>query len=726
MRFPRPSALLAGCFRPPFKGLAFLIWGYFVACFMWHPTTPILSGHFYDSDDYTYLTQVIDFLKGQSWFDTVQHRMNPPSGVPMHYSRLAELPLMGLIGLGHLLRLDWVTAATIAAALWPLVLFAFFLRALRWVAASYLPADWTRVTAFPALFCLGLLFQFSPGRVDHHGLAALLVFMAYGAGLRCLLRPDNVKMAAWAGFLLALGQAVALETLPYLLLIAGFFGLWLLFKGREMALSTATFGLVLLLSSLFFLIVTKAEKDWLTFDLLAFSATYVEGAAGIALCCTLTAFAALARPAWVRTLVGFAVLAFVGVSFFTQFPDLVHGPYGGANADFANLFLSNIAEARPYILKFGSDGVGPYLKLLAGLLGLGCCLYLMLRAQNDNDILPWIYTLFFLLCSLFISLFYQTRYMYYTTLFCLIPMAVFLRLGTRWADAHYRGHKLSALQFLILLTAGPLLPVLLPAVADGRSFNKGVLLFAADLAPDQTCWDTPFYQWLNLSAFNNGKPALFMNDLNRGAEILFRTPHQVVAGPYHTNAAGIMDSIRFFASTDEPESEKIARDRGVTHVALCRTLAALYKHDFRKPPEDDSVTTFIAGPDDKLVPQASAVPPTLAVRLVNGDAPFWLRPIGIPLSKNILLFEVLPPDAVPSVSNAGAPSAEAAPAETPPRTEAPPTGESAFGQETNAETLAAKTATAASDEEPQPPEPKSAKPVNATRAPEASDGIKIP
>ncbi len=49
------------------------------------------------TDDAMRLVQVRDLLAGQNWFDLTQHRLSPPAGVTMHWSRLIDLPLAALI-----------------------------------------------------------------------------------------------------------------------------------------------------------------------------------------------------------------------------------------------------------------------------------------------------------------------------------------------------------------------------------------------------------------------------------------------------------------------------------------------------------------------------------------------------------------------------------------------------------------------------------------------------
>jgi hypothetical protein len=52
------------------------------------------------TDDAMRLVQVRDLLAGQNWFDPVQHRLAPPDGVIMHWSRLIDLPIAILIRAG--------------------------------------------------------------------------------------------------------------------------------------------------------------------------------------------------------------------------------------------------------------------------------------------------------------------------------------------------------------------------------------------------------------------------------------------------------------------------------------------------------------------------------------------------------------------------------------------------------------------------------------------------
>jgi len=50
-----------------------------------------------DTDDNLRISQVRALLAGQDWYDLRQHRLNPPEGANIHWSRLVDLPIAGLI-----------------------------------------------------------------------------------------------------------------------------------------------------------------------------------------------------------------------------------------------------------------------------------------------------------------------------------------------------------------------------------------------------------------------------------------------------------------------------------------------------------------------------------------------------------------------------------------------------------------------------------------------------
>ena len=79
-----------------------------------------------DTDDNMRISQVRALLAGQDWFDLRQYKMNWPEGANIHWSRLVDLPIAGLILLGRLF-LTGPQAEQMAVALAPLIPFALLL-----------------------------------------------------------------------------------------------------------------------------------------------------------------------------------------------------------------------------------------------------------------------------------------------------------------------------------------------------------------------------------------------------------------------------------------------------------------------------------------------------------------------------------------------------------------------------------------------------------------------
>lgn len=618
----RLTRRLTAIFKPPFEGLGIVVWLYFVLCFLIHPRSAILQGTFTDPDDYTILTMTIDWLKGQSWFDVIQHRLNPPDGVVMHYSRLMELPLAGLIQLFRAAGLDWVPAATVTAAIWPPILFAFFLAALRWLAEPFLPRDWTRATAFVALFATPLLFHFSPGRVDHHGLALLITAMSLGCTVRMLQEPEKTIWGIGAGFFMALGMAIALETLPWLLLMSAFIGLWMMITGRPAARTGLMFGVSLYVISACCLIVMRAFSLLLVPDPLSFSVVYVILAGSIAVCCAAVALAAQSRFIKLRYFMGIGAGLISSVLFFTKFPELATGPFGAINVKLSTI-ESSIMENVPLIKDFK-----PLAMVLLPLIGLFAS-YFSLRTEKSERLRgSWLLIVALLITAYLLSLFYLIRIVSYAILFSIIPLTAFLHQSLAKAKENWRGRKLAAVEFGLILLVGPLPAVLVPAIEDGRPFNTGVLLFPVQNV-SQPSNMTALKILLNLPSYNTGKPLTIINALNDGAQLLFYTPHQVIAAPYHNNVTGLLDSTRFLATHDPEEAHKIAVARSIDLVVLDNSIADVYRGKSSKK-------VFVR--NGKIEPDPTTA--SFAEQLITGQTPDWLKPVDLVLPTSYLLFKV--------------------------------------------------------------------------------------
>src|SRR5690349_6713060 len=104
-----------------------------------------------DTDDNMRMMQVRALLHGQGWYDLRQYRLNPPFGANIHWSRLVDLPIAGLI-LGLRPFLGGPPAERWAVGIAPLLPYLLLLWSTALTARRLIGA-----TAYPLAF-LGLFF----------------------------------------------------------------------------------------------------------------------------------------------------------------------------------------------------------------------------------------------------------------------------------------------------------------------------------------------------------------------------------------------------------------------------------------------------------------------------------------------------------------------------------------------------------------------------------------
>jgi hypothetical protein len=79
------------------KVIILVVWLLVCAWFLYQKWTEIRYFGLGDTDDNMRIMQVRGLLHGQGWYDLRNYRMNPPFGANIHWSRLVDLPIAGLI-----------------------------------------------------------------------------------------------------------------------------------------------------------------------------------------------------------------------------------------------------------------------------------------------------------------------------------------------------------------------------------------------------------------------------------------------------------------------------------------------------------------------------------------------------------------------------------------------------------------------------------------------------
>lgn len=613
LRFFRSFAAI---FKPPFDGLALVVVLYFAWAHMVYPHNDVMRGNLPDPDDYMYLTQVLDWLKGQGWYDNVQHRLNPPAGVPIHFSRLAQMPLAAGIWFFEKLGLPARGAATLTALIEPLVLLGGCLWFLRKASAFVVPRRWAGASAYVACFSVGLLYEFMPGHVDHHGLVIVLLLASICCILRMMEEPESYRPGITAGLILAATMMIALECLPWVLLLSAWLGLWSMRLGGRATHSGAIFGVSLLAGSAVCLALTRSPETWAEIDVLTYSVVYVVLAAFIAVPFIGVAAVDRIAPVSLRRGMRWAIglgLAVAGATVFLhRFPDLIAGPYGGIDPQLTRLLLEEVEEAKP-ILKTDHGWQHALDFLTMGFIALAAGLIFAWRARGAES-WKWGLLTMLLAAALGLTIFYQYRFLGMEAALAVIPLTGLLQRGWQWVGRALAGRQKFYAQIGLLLLVGPLPAVIGPALFDGRSFNTGVLLFPVD-SGHSLCDMAQLEHVLRDPKGLGDRPRLIASFMELGPELLFRTDHSVLAAPFHMNVQGNLDAARFFSSPYASESKSIAERRQIDLVVMCRSVPEVY-----------------LGAKDEA--------PSLTENLFAGTGPDWLEREDVKEHDNFVIYRV--------------------------------------------------------------------------------------
>ena len=616
-------------FTPPFEGLPIVMWCYFVLAYMGSIHNPIWHGDLPDPDDYTYLSQTLDWLHGQNWYDNTQHRMDPPldgvGGVPIHYTRFAEMPIAIGILFFKLFHYSDPGAAILASLALPILYLGVFFASVRWTAAQMMTSDWARLTVFISVFANALMFKFAPGQVDHHGLEAILTILSLGLTFRMLEEPSRKRYAIGLGALLALMIGIALETLPWMALTSVLVGFWGLITGRKATKTLTLYALSLSTVSALLLIAIRPVIAFFTIDILAYSFAYVALCLSMTFALLIAAVVGQISERKVRVGVGGLTALLVGGLYLWQFPELLGGPYGAMNHELANLFFANLQEAEPMIK--GRSLYDNILRLVPCFIAFWSS-YKTSITKDGAQKWGWALTTILLATAILLAVFYQVRVIIYALLFSIIPLTIFFKERWEWIGMHLEERQKFWSEIVLLLIIGPLTAVLLPALKDGRSFNNGVILFAAQKVED-SCPMSGLEKILSSPPFVSLRPLRIVNAIDQGPELLFRTPQAIMSAPYHTNVHGNLDALTFFRTTDIGEAKGIADRDHIDLVVICRNVADVYL--------DGPSPHYVLFPDGqkRLRPNAS-----LAGKLAFHELPNWLTEVPVPPTSNYMLFRV--------------------------------------------------------------------------------------
>ena len=564
---------------------------------------------FKDSDDVMRMLQVLALREGGGWYDLTQYRINPPDGLIMHWSRLPDLPLLGVLALAEP-GLGRDCAILLAASLVPVLLGVGYFFAFVWASRPLIEDAGSAGMAQAGLIALAAflpLLSFSAGRIDHHGWQLLLAVLQAGALLRIAAGAGGTGMPLLAGLCTALGLWIGAEAIPILAFAAlALIGLWWR-EGLQAARALALLGMSAMTATLLILpLALPPGQRWVTVcD--AFSPISLGLTAAVALFglgaylgerrgLTLTP----TRRVLLSLGLGLPLLALLSLLF----PQCLAGPYGQLSPEAVEL-VANTGESVPIGNLLGEKpATATYLLFLplAALVIAGWRLATDWKTPGSR----WL-ALFILLAGSFLLPWWQTRGIHLTSVYAALALTWLAVRLTAAAD------RQPAMAHRIIRRVGPaLLVVLLPGAAA-----LAVAAFGGeDEAPDgQECDLTAAIAYLNQPALRQQAPLLIAAHDNHSAPLLWHTLHAVLGGLYHRNAAGLRDN-QTILTQDEAKVREAVQRRRVDFLLLC---------PFK--------------PQDQDQDQTGEGVRTFRERLLAGEDATWLE--RLPVNGQALLLRVL-------------------------------------------------------------------------------------
>ncbi|HHG90260.1 MAG TPA: hypothetical protein ENJ90_07290 [Devosia sp.] len=551
-------------------------------------TIPLISG----SDDAMRLVVVSDWLSGQNWFDHTQYRLNTPFGANIHWSRLIDLPIAGLI----VVLKPFVGANAPLLAAWVLPL-------LWLVALLYLSVGLSVRLAGPQAVLPGLVLpvlsaavmvEFAPGRVDHHNVQIILTLALLYTSVMAWKNP---RWALWAGLAAATSLAIAIEAVPQIATAIAVFGLFWVADPKKGA-TIRLFGFGFAGAAMVHLAIAFPPSQWFVPACDAFSIVYVAAALGVAAVFLILPFLALSSW-WARLLAGGGLgLAMLGV-LLVLFPLCRGGPYAAIDPWLAENWLSQIIEAKPAWNSFAAlpaYTLGIALPPVIALILVG---WIALKKPATPEIASmraeWLILGAFLLVGIAVML-VQVRGARLVA-GMIAPAGAFAIIFVR---QRYLKSK-SIIDALALLGTWLIFSGLAVAVIAGLVLPKG-----GDEIPATVSAGPSKFACMQPEAFEGLAmldPQRIMAPVDLGAHLLLNTPHAVVGAPYHRNEQGLIDTFNFF---NEPlaQSRSILKERGISLVVTCPVMAEM--RGFSDAPE----TAFVN-------------------RVKNGTLPDWLKDISV-------------------------------------------------------------------------------------------------
>ena len=548
-----------------------------------------------DTDDNMRMSQVRALLAGQDWFDLRQYKMNWPEGANIHWSRLVDLPIAGLILLGRLF-LTGPHAEQMAVAVAPLIpLMLLFVSLTLIVRRLVAPAAWPLAIAC-LFFASSTLGMFQPTRIDHHNWQ--LALLALGAA--GIADPRRARGGATLGIASALSLSIGLEMIIYLAL-SGVAMVLFWIRDADERRRLATYAVTL---------AGGTGAGFLAFASYANRAAVCDALSPVWLSDALLAGALLLglavwSPArWQWRLAGAAVAGVMVAAFHALAWPQCLTRLEGVSPELYDLWLSHVREARP-IYRHGWRTASAVLGLAAtGVIGWGLLAW---TARREAERLRRIIGVMLPALAAFLLLFWQTRTGPAAQMLA-IPGAVFLvwRLAPLAFASNNTLVRVFGTSFVVLAGLGAAGPLVLDNVPQKQRTSREVSIASANTNCPSLWAMKPVAQQPKGIVFTFGDLA---------PRLITVTHHRSIIGPYHRNEEQLLDMMHAFRGSAD-QAHAILRKYKSDYLLVCPMMS--------------QSTVFKA-----------EAPNGFYAQLEKGRVPAWLQPIDLGPKNPMKMWKVL-------------------------------------------------------------------------------------
>ncbi|HEX8937271.1 MAG TPA: AcrB/AcrD/AcrF family protein [Sphingomicrobium sp.] len=548
-----------------------------------------------DTDDNMRIMQVRALLHGQGWYDLRDYRMNPPFGANIHWSRLVDLPIAGLI-LGLRPFLGGAGAERWAVAIAPMLPYLLLLFSIALTARRLLgPA------AYPLTF-LGLFFagstngMFTPERIDHHGWQLALLALSVSS----IADPKRLRGGLTLGISTALSLAIGMEMLIYLAL-AGVAMVLFWVGDREERERLLAYAVSLGGAAALCFLIFGSNDNWRAVcDALSpvwLSDALIGGALMLAL--------VWASPADWKHRLGLAFGAGLILAAFhaLTWPQCLHR-LEGVSPEVERLWLSHVKEARPVYMHGWRIATLIVTLPITGAIGWGLLLWWRwadrgLRWRVIGAALPGIAASLLLL--------WQVRTGPAAQMLAVVGCAaiIWIFLPRSWKSGNFVGVVLGSF-LIVAIGGGMVVPVVVGWIPEPKPTARDIQIGRAN----RLCASL----W-GLRPVALQPKGIVITFVDLGPRLIAVTHHDAIAGPYHRNGQQIADVFNFWRGS-EAQAHGLALKYHANYVLSC--------------PNSSTTTIF-----------DSEVPNGFYGQLEHGKVPKWLEPVQLPQDSPYKMWRVV-------------------------------------------------------------------------------------